>query len=306
MGGSAQPSTRPGPQTAISCAGATAPTSVPGAVVLTVGTADAFSYSETAGSTVVNATVSGCYYSYSSTGDPIVVPLDLPAGATIWQVDAYGYLTGTGTQSWNLFDGNTVGGGTWSVVGSAASPSGTGVTHATMTFASGVTLAVGHDWLFDLSVTSSSAGYVGAIVQYTLPTLSFVPISPVRVFDSRFSGFGGPIVQGAPRTINVKDAINISTGAVTTPNAIPQGAKAVAFNLTATGTVGSGYIAILPGTSTTLTVSTVNWTASGTTIANGGVVALGSGTAERQVTLVVGGPGSTTSYAIVDITGYYK
>lgn len=96
-----------------------------------------------------------------------------------------------------------------------------------------------------------------------LPTLSFVPIAPVRVFDSRFAGFGGSINQGSPRTIDVKDAIDVVTGAVSTPNAIPQGAKAVAFNLAVTGTSSAGYVAVIPGTGTTVTDSTVNWTGSG-------------------------------------------
>ena len=42
------------------------------------------------------------------------------------------------------------------------------------------------------------------------------------------------------------------------------------------------------------------------TIAAGGIIALGTGTAERQVTLVVGGGGTASTDVIVDITGYYQ
>jgi hypothetical protein len=306
MGAGAQPSTGHGAPAVVACAGAAAPTFVPGASVLTLGSADAFSYAGATGSTVVYASNSGCTFWYTSTGDAIVVPLDLPAGATIWQIDAYGYLTGTGAQSWQVLDENTVGGDHVFVVSVATSPSGTGVTQVTMTFPSGVTLAVGHHWLLDLYPTDSSAGYVGAVVQYTLPTLSFVPITPVRVFDSRFSRFGGAIANGASRLVNVKDSINVSTGNVAVTNAIPQGARAISFTLTVTGTVGSGYLAILPGTSTTVTASTVNWSASGQTLAAGGIVQLGSGSAERQVTLVAGGSAGSSTQAILDITGYYE
>jgi hypothetical protein len=305
MGADAQPSTGPGAPAVVACAGATAPALVPGASVLTVGTADAFSYSGTGGSTVVVATPPGCLYWYSSTSTSIFVPLDLPAGATIWQIDAYGYLTGTGTQSWGLFDENTVGGDAMSVVGGATSPSGTSVTQATMTFPSGLALAVGHHWLLTLA-TSSSAGYVGAVVQYTLPSLQLYPITPVRVFDSRFSRFGGAIGNGGSRLVNVKDSINVNTGNVAVTNAIPQGAKAISFTLTVTGTVGAGYLAILPGTTTSVTASTVNWSASGQTLAAGGIVQLGSGSAERQVTLVAGGSSGSSTQAILDITGYYE
>jgi hypothetical protein len=45
---------------------------------------------------------------------------------------------------------------------------------------------------------------------------------------------------------------------------------------------------------------------SGATLAAGGIVSLGTGTAERQVTLVVGGSGGASTDAIVDITGYYE
>jgi hypothetical protein len=307
LGAGAQPSTGPGAPAVVGCAGATAPTLVPGASVLTVGSGDAFSYSGAAGSTVVVASYSDCKWWYSSTTNSILVPLDLPAGATIWQVDAYGYLTGTGTQSWYLLDENTVGGSATSTVDTATSPSGTGVTQATMTFPSGVTLAVGHHWLLFLDgPTSSSAGYVGAVVQYTLPSLSLYPITPIRVFDSRFSRFGGAIANGASRLVNVKDSINVSTGNVAVTNAIPAGAKAISFTLTVTGTVGAGYLAILPGTTTTVTASTVNWSASGQTLAAGGIVQLGSGSAERQVTLVAGGSAGSSTQAILDITGYYR
>ncbi len=107
-----------------------------------------------------------------------------------------------------------------------------------------------------------------------------------------YSRFSSKMVQGAPRTINVKDAINVSTGAVTTPNAIPQGAKAISFTLTVTNTGNPGYVAVLPGTTTTVTASTINWSAPLATLATGGIVSLGTGPAERQVTLVVGGGGS--------------
>lgn len=187
--------------------------------------------------------------------------------------------------------------------GTPSTTTGPGLVHASISFGSGLTLAAGQQWIADLFSSSSTSGFVGAIFQYTLPTVSLVPITPVRVFDSRFSS---KIVQGAPRTINVKDAINVSTGAVATPNAIPMGARAVSFTITVTNTGSAGYVSVLPGTSTTVTASNVNWTGPGATIAAGGIVSLGTGAAERQVTLVVGGGGSASTDAIVDITGYFK
>ncbi len=278
------------------------PTLVPGAMVGSVGLSDPFAYGTAAGATIVTVVTPAAYYQYNSPTGSIFASLRLPAGATLWQVDVYGYTTGATTQAWILWDEN-MSTSAFTDSGSPSTPSGPGIVHGTMTFASGLTLAAGHEWFLQINPTSLSSGYIGAIFQYTLPTLSLVPMTPVRVFDSRFSS---RIVQGAPRTINVKNAINVVTGAVTISNAIPKGARAISFTITATGTGAAGYVLILPGTSTALTASTINWTGPGATLATGGIVSLGTGAAERQVTLVVGGAGSASTDVILDITGYFK
>ena len=236
------------------------PPLVPGATVGTVGVPDAFAYDAAAGGTIVTVS-SGAYYQYNSAaGHSIFASLGLPAGATLWQVDVYGYASGATTQAWTLWNENMTT-TAFTSPGFVATPSGPGIVHGTISgLTGGVTLAPDHNWFLEISATSSTSGYIGAIFQYTLPTLSLVPMTPVRVFDSRFSS---RIVQGAPRTINVKDAINVGTGAVTTPNAIPKGARAISFTITATGTGAAGYVAVLPGTSTTVTASTINWTGPG-------------------------------------------
>jgi hypothetical protein len=284
---------------------APAPSLVPGATVGTVGISDAFALADAAGETLVNVYPMPNNFVYNSESlRPVLAALGLPAGATLWQVDVYGYAMGATTQSWALLDEDTTSGGGSSTAALVTTSSGPGIVTATMSFPTGLMLAPGHSWKVDLYGTSASSGFTGAVFQYTLPTVSLVPITPVRVFDSRFSS---KIVQGAPRTINAKDAINIITGAVTIPNAIPQGARAVSFTITVTGTSsGGGYVTVLPGTTTTVTVSTINWTSSGTTLASGGIVSLGTGTAERQVTLVVGGSGSASTHVIFDVTGYFK
>jgi hypothetical protein len=281
-----------------------APALVPGAMVGSVGTTDGVVYSDSAGGTVVTAYAAPVYWLYSSVDLwPILASLGLPAGATLWQVDVYGYTSGATSQSWALIDENIAAGDATTIAGSATTSTGPGLVQGTISYASGLTLAPGHMWKVDLYGSTLASGYVGAVFQYTLPTVSLVPITPVRVFDSRFSS---KIVQGTPRTINVKDAINITTGAVTTPNAIPLGARAVSFTVTVTGTANAGYVAVLPGTTTAVTASAINWTDSGATLASGGMVSLGTGTAERQVTLVVGGSGAASTNVILDITGYYR
>ncbi len=276
---------------------------VPGARIGVVGSADLVAYGNVGGATIVDNVLANGRLFYNSAGGWVLAPLGLPAGATLWQVDVYGWALPPGaSQAWVLYEQGSED-GNFNNVGSANIATGSGIRTGTISFPTGLMLPAGYNFQIGLNGTSSTNGFDGVIFQYTLPTVSLMPITPVRVFDSRFSS---RLVQGAPRTINVKNAINITTGAVTVTNAIPQGARAISFTITVTDT-GSvpGYVAVLPGTTTTLTVSTVNWTSGGATVAAGGIVSLGTGAAERQITLVVGGPGTSNTNVIVDVTGYY-
>ncbi len=282
------------------------PTILPGVQVLSVGFGDSGTFDMASGATLVWQNNSSILSTYSSGATGIVMAAPrLPAGATVWQVDAYGYSSGATTHSIQLEDASGFGG----PIGALAiqtSPAGPGVVQTTMTFPSGVTLAQGHAWfLLDASAKSATSAFVGAIFQYTLATAALVPLTPARVFDSRFGAFGGKLLAGTHRTINVKDAIDPTTGVVNLVDAIPQGAKAVSFNVTVTQTVGAGFLALAPGAGTTVTASTLNWAGSGVTVANGGLIALGSGAAERQITLILVGPAGSSAHVIVDITGYY-
>lgn len=119
--------------------------------------------------------------------------------------------------------------------------------------------------------------------------------SPVRVYDSRageppLTGPKGIVGNGVERTIDC-----------TVGGAIPAGATAAAVNVTVTGTVGAGFLSLykfgiaFPGT------STLNWTAPGTTIANGTTVALDG---SARCTARVGGGGS--AHVLVDVVGFYR
>lgn len=130
----------------------------------------------------------------------------------------------------------------------------------------------------------------------------FTPINPVRVFDSRNSGFPTPGVfaAGSSRVVNVKDGRDQTTGALTVPDAVPTGATAVTFNVTATNTSGGNFLAVAPGDAVSTDVSTLNWSTSGVSIANASVVKLDG---SRQLKIFAGPGGSFD--AIVDVTGYY-
>ena len=116
--------------------------------------------------------------------------------------------------------------------------------------------------------------------------LLFTPITPLRAYDSRVDTPGGPLMGGSNRTTNL---------ALT----VPPGTPAVAANLTATATTGSGWLALTPGgTRTAPGISTLNWMRSNSTVANGTV----TGAIDDAVTTFASG--GSTQY-IVDVAGYY-
>jgi hypothetical protein len=130
---------------------------------------------------------------------------------------------------------------------------------------------------------------------------SLHPVSPARVYDSREAQPDpGAIGTGETRTISVADGRAISGGAVTVPNLVPAGATAVAYNFTVTNTVGAGFLTVNPGGNTTVTSSAINWSASGQILTTGSLVSIN---ANREVTVIAGGPGATDF--LLDVVGYY-
>jgi hypothetical protein len=96
---------------------------------------------------------------------------------------------------------------------------------------------------------------------------AFHPITPVRLYDSRPSkGGGGPIATGEDRTLSVAQRADDRTDR-------SEGAQAISYTLTVTGTAGTnGYLSVTEGGTVGFTVSTINWSTPGTTIANSSVV----------------------------------
>lgn len=123
---------------------------------------------------------------------------------------------------------------------------------------------------------------------------SLHPIVPARVYDSRLSG--GPLSVSGLRTISIASA---TTGGTV----VPSGATAVAYNLTVTATVGTGWLGVIPAGSTFGGTSSINWFGPGQTLANGGIVKLGG---DRQCDVWIGGKAGGSTEFIVDITGYYE
>ncbi len=132
---------------------------------------------------------------------------------------------------------------------------------------------------------------------------ALVPLTPVRVYDSRKNNAptpNGPISTGQQRVIPVKDGRDVDTNAVTEVDIVPAGATAIVYNLTIVDMVGGGFLSVAPGDTASLGASTINWGPSTDgALANSSTVKLDG---NRQLK-VFGGGGSTDF--IIDVLGYH-
>lgn len=131
-------------------------------------------------------------------------------------------------------------------------------------------------------------------------TLQFVPVTPYRAYDSRF--VDGPLAVDTNRTNSVADAIDIETGATTTTDAIPAGAQAIAYNLTAVSPTNRGNLAVTPQSATEQTAASLNYQSTTTAIGNASITGVSG---DRQVKVFCSGsPGHTVEY-VLDVSAYW-
>ena len=127
---------------------------------------------------------------------------------------------------------------------------------------------------------------------------AFVPLNLFRALDSRDYS-DGYLLAGQTWAFDVITDQKLN-------QQIPAGAVAVTYNLTVTDTTSTGYIAVYPADIVWPGTSSVNWTAPGTTLANGGTVAVGLFNGPGEVEVHVGPAGGLAGTDFVmDITGYY-
>jgi hypothetical protein len=236
--------------------------------------------------------VSGKGASAGGSGERLFARIPVEPGARIVRVDYYGFRDTSGQQRWWLTQRDP----TTFLVEDLFSDPVIGAGALTTGRTTSLLVLPGYDYSVTGSSGESGAAepYVrGAVVQYLPAAGAFLPITPRRVYDSRVSG--GRLTTGIERTISV--ARELSTLTVV----VPAGAVAVAANVTVDQTVGWGWLSARPASSTWSGTSTLNWTATGTTIANGTTCSLGG---DRQLTLLCGGAGAS-AHVIVDVVGYY-
>jgi hypothetical protein len=131
----------------------------------------------------------------------------------------------------------------------------------------------------------------------------FHPIKPMRAYDSRCATpESGALANAGQRTVFVGDGHD-NSGNVTATDAVPPSATAVAYNVTVplAPTTGGGHVRVWPAQDATSNASVLNWSAGGTTRANGSIVGVSD---QRQVRIHNGS--GEANHIVLDVLGYYS
>ena len=139
---------------------------------------------------------------------------------------------------------------------------------------------------------------------------SFVPVSPVRVLDTRSDLGLVEVTDGVAGTLKVTGSIPTATSSgVVNAVVVPAGATAVVLNVTAVNPTAGGYVSLRPGDATGApTVSTLNVTAGGT-FPNGATITIpttGAHAGQIQVWYEAEGTTVGSTELLIDIAGYYE
>jgi len=166
--------------------------------------------------------------------------------------------------------------------------------------ASGAPIAQVHKYskpgTYTVTVTFCDASSTCTPVQQQITTTgsAFTAFGPVRLLDTRNgTGTGGKVAKIPSQ--------GIVTLQIAGNGSIPSGVTAVALNLTATNTVGSGFVTAYADGTTTPNVSNLNYTP-GRTVPNSVIVPVG---ADGKIDLFNGGGSAGPIDLIADVTGYF-
>jgi hypothetical protein len=141
------------------------------------------------------------------------------------------------------------------------------------------------------------------LVLAALPTQAAGPfqyhsLTPCRLADTRNAAgpSGGPILgDSVSRNFPVQGLCGV-----------PVGAKAVSVNLTAVAPTATGFMTLYPAGITRPVVSTLNYSAGESAIANGAIVPLADqSTNPLDVAVFSKVPGGTV-HMVLDVTGYFQ
>ncbi|MCE9621270.1 MAG: hypothetical protein K8R99_02875 [Actinomycetia bacterium] len=266
-----------------------------------------------------------CFYPSSGSagsGTEVTAPIELPDGARIKQIIAFGEDSDAGDMTISLFRSDL--NSSFGVVTRTEST----VTSFSTSTASGEFVLASADNLGEITgsfgffptthrfhsvhITMTNAALAdhvicGVEVLYQVPATAaatgtvFYPIPPARVFDSRNPAYAssGLLAPNTNKVVSIKDGHD-GAGAVNALDVVPAGATAVAYNITVSGTTGPNFLAVTAGDAGSFTTSVINF--NGTSdLANAAVVAIAS----NRTIKIWGGDQSGSTHVIIDITGFY-
>ncbi len=228
---------------------------------------------------------SGGVYAPSGGGDTLWAMCDLPAGATLGDVEWYVSATESASLLARLWVAGTA--TLMKIVADgvlAAGPAGVRAARIVAPAASngpyphGTSLALGAYTPGDASVAINGVrvGYrMGPTGQVLLPT-------PQRVYDSRS---GAKISGGQTRTHSLAGRL-------------PVGATGAVVNITVTATESVGYLVLYAAGSSVPSSSSINWSATGQTLANSAQTSVSGA---RSISVTCGG---RPTHYIIDLVGY--
>lgn len=214
----------------------------------------------------------------------LAAPLTLPVGSVIRQINI-AYL---GTPIVEIFKRDFVTGTqTWQPTEFQQTTTNDGSAGAhTQTFDLATPVTIGPAASYSLQMFCGVADSVyGVTVGYTAPTAGFVPFSGAtpRVFDSRTTG----------TKLGFQDEIEVDLG--------NPGVRGALFNLTVTETENGGFVAAFAANVAYPGNSSINYSGSGQTVANGVVSAVAP---NGRIKLRGGGPAGR-AHVIVDRLGWF-
>lgn len=148
----------------------------------------------------------------------------------------------------------------------------------------------------------SATFFAFAILSAVLPDIAwadgpfrFYAITPCRVYDSRTDGDGSTPLNNGAHSVRVQNVCGV-----------PVGAKAAALNVTVVGPTRAGHVTLWPVGASEPTVSTLNFLAGETALANGAIVPLGpdnGGANDMNFRYSMQSPGQ--GHIVFDVTGYF-
>lgn len=223
-----------------------------------------------------------------NSGGTLIAPLALPVGAEIRQVNL-ACRASDGTELTlelheKVFEVDATTGP--ALVAPLASLTGAAgvITTATNTLASPITLGHGRTYLLSIELPAGNS-IRGVTIGYVAPLAGFVPFSgpTPRVLDTRTTG----------TRLTFQQEIEVDLG--------NPGVRGALFNLTVTETQNGGFVAAFAADIDYPGNSSVNYTATGQTVANGVVCAVSP---DGKIKLRGGGP-TGSAHVIVDRLGWF-